>query len=207
MTNSIQRIYPLLIALCLALLSGCFGMYGSGYSTSPTAPVYFAPVGTVSEEQLAFAQHYVKEKFGLDSLVLASITPDRYHLFDGPRNQLIAERALDKLRKDRGPALEGKKSIVIGIANIDMFLESKDWPYALTAREDTRMGLISIARVDPANEGERRKEALFHARFQKLLARNVSVLYYGRSENDNAKSALYAELKSIEELDAVERDF
>jgi len=207
MTQSFRRLFYAAAALCLAILPGCFSHYGSGHSGHSTAPVYFVPVGTISEEQAAIARTYVKKKFGLDSRFLPTISPDRYNLFNLERNKFIAERVMDKVMKYRGSVLEGNKSILIGLINLDIFMESKDWDYVLSARTGERAALISIIRADPENQGERGKEALFRERFHKLLGRSIHTLYYGKPENNNPKSALYDEIRKIEDLDAIEIDY
>ncbi len=207
MTQSLRKMFGVLAALCLTILSGCFGYYGSGQSGSSPVPVYFVPVGTINEEQAAIARTYTKKKFGLDSQFLPTIAPDRHNLFSIERSQFIAERVMDKVMKYRGSVLERKKSILIGLINLDIFMETKDWDYVLSARTGERTGLISIARADPENQGERGKEALFRERFQKLLGRSINTLYYHKPENNDPKSALYDAIRKIEDLDAIESDY
>ncbi len=207
MTQSIRRLNYVAVALCLAILSGCFSQYGSGQSGYSPVPVYFVPVGTISEEQAAMARTYIKKKFGLDSRFLPSVSPDRYNLFSIERGQFIAERVMDKVMKYRGSVLEGNKSILIGLINLDIFMETKDWEYVLSARTGERTGLISIIRADPENHGERGKEALFRERFHKLLGRSINTLHHGKLENKDPKSALFDGIRKIEDLDAIEIDY
>ncbi|MFN0316587.1 MAG: hypothetical protein ACKVQA_16310 [Burkholderiales bacterium] len=207
MTQALRKLFHAVLALSMTFLAGCMGQYGSGQSGYSPVPVYFVPVGTINEEQAAMARTYVKKKFGLESRFLPSIAPDRYSLFNLERNQFIAERVMDKVMKYRGSALDGNKSVLIGVINLDVYTETKDWEYALSAKTGERAGLISIIRADPESQGERGKEALFSERFHKLLGRNINMLYYGKPENNDPKSALFDGIRKIEDLDAIETGY
>jgi predicted Zn-dependent protease len=171
----------------------------------PTPPagrsVHLAPIGDFPIADVeALASHY-REKFGIVVGLLPSIpVPD--DAIDPSRSQLIAERLIEAIKASHQVGAD-PGAVVIGLTNVDMYIAGKSWSYAFSLRVDDRFAVVSSARMN-AYGADQTKQI---RRLQKVVTKNIGVLYFGLLQNNDRGSVLYRGILGPLDLDHVSEDF
>lgn len=163
--------------------------------------VYLVPFGLDSDFSLAWAPAYYRAKFGIDASILPPLPFDET-LMNRPRRQLNAEDSLDYLRQ-KLPALAADPSaVIVAVTSRDLYIPAFDWAYAENFRDDGRFGIVSTARFHPPSWLDRLNPQWFQSRVQKMLTKNVAILYFGLPLSSD-----YTSLLSSGILTGTETDF
>lgn len=166
----------------------------------PSRSVYFAPIGDFpTEDTEALVTHY-REKFGLTIAILPSIAFPR-EAYDRNRKQLVAERLIDTIGATHAIAAD-PAAIVIGLTSDDIYIASEDWRYAYGLRAQGHLAIVSSARLDDGFMGSQRMR-----RLQKMITKNIGLLYFGLSVSDDPGSVLYRNVLGPNDLDKMSEDF
>ena len=157
------------------------------------------PIGDfpVSDTQ-ALVAHY-QAKFDLTVEILPSIEiPDE--AVDSARKQLIAERLIDAIGAARDVSSD-PTAIVIGLTSTDMYIADLSWRYAFGLRANDHLAVVSTARMTH----------FFHfrtmRRLEKMITRDIGILYFGLPPNDDPGSVLYRDIGGPNDLDNMSEDF
>jgi predicted Zn-dependent protease len=195
-------------ALFFLIFCSCFFLLACGcQKPEKVYNIYFVPIGDapISEIQ-ALVSHY-RQKFGLESTVLPRFVPaasDR----DADRQQLMAEPLARSMHTAYAKYLENASSILIGITSEDMYPLSEDWQSCFGWRVgETRSAVVSTARMSLQYEGEPIAVANVTARLEKVVTKDIGILYYHKNASGNPRSVLFNGILGIEELDVVSEDF
>ena len=123
---------------------------------------------------------------------------------DGTRRQLVAERlsalvsgAHPREARDQGTAL-------LGLTTQDMYPSSSGFRWSFSNRSGDRLGVLSTARMNAHNYGLHANDWLLRRRLHKIALRNAAIVTLGRTVNRNTRSVLFADLLSVDGLDAME---
>jgi YD repeat-containing protein len=143
----------------------------------PAKNVYLVPVGLAEGESLQWATGYYKARLGIDVKVLAAIPLDP-KLIDATRNQLNTDKWIEFVAQKYPEISRDPASILIGVTSIDMYIPDFDWSYAENMRHEGRFGMISSARLHPPSLLEKRNPEWLTSRVQKLLTKNLVMLYF-----------------------------
>ncbi len=166
------------------------------------ASVYLAPVGTYPQTEVDQLVSHYREKLGLQITVLPPVrVPEA--AFDRTREQVIAEGLIDALSQT-APAVTDPTAIVIGLTTTDMYIAARDWRYAYSLRAGDRFAVISTARM---GDGLFVDEARRMRRIQKMVTKNLGVLYYRLPQSDDPGSVLYRDILGPQDLDKASEDF
>lgn len=169
--------------------------------------IYFVPLGEFPASRIQGLIGHYHEKLSLDvqALPAVAIPPGA---MDRERGQLVAEPLLAGLRRALPALTADPNAILIGFTSFDMYPRSMDWKFAFGWRSGTeRVAVVSTARLDLHYPGEPCDPALSGTRLRKVVTKDIGILYYGLSQNDDSASVLYGRLLGIEELDAVREEF
>jgi len=170
------------------------------------ADIYLVPVGHFSSALVSELADYYKQKFHLRVSLLPAIElEDR--VVDDNRRQAIAEELIEVIKPKYQHLVTNSKAIVIGLTSTDMYIRAVRWQFAFSFRKYGRFAVVSSARMDPVNLGERTDDTLLRSRLRKMVTKNIGILYFGHPQNDNPQSVLYSQILGVEELDAVGEDF
>lgn len=163
--------------------------------------VYFQPLSTYPiDDAVELSQHY-KQKFELDIDVLDPLPiPDT--AIDPSRGQAVAEQLIDQI-KTAEVLRRDPNAIVIGLTDVDMYIAKLDWRYAFNLRSDGHLAVVSTAVM---HEGGANHDLLMR-RLQKMVTKNLGILYYGLEGNDDPGSVLYRDIGGNRELDRMSEDF
>ncbi len=139
--------------------------------------VYLIPVGLQDNESLCWAPAYYKAKFGIDVEVLAAaaLQPS---LVDPHRHQLDASELLDFVQKTHPELARDPFAILIGVTSRDMFIPDLDWDHAENWRTGGRFAIVSSARLHPPALLDEWNPEWLSSRLQKMLTKNIVMLYY-----------------------------
>jgi YD repeat-containing protein len=172
--------------------------------TVPVQKVYILPIGFSKRESLDWAPAYYKAKLGINVVVLPPIPLDP-KLIDPVRKQLNADDCLDYLPKSQPQISRDPSAILIGVTSHDMYIpeyvEQFGWRYSENLRAGDRFALISSARLRPSSIPDKQNPEWQSSRLQKLLTKNLLVLYFNLPLSSDDTSALRGGLQSGKEID------
>jgi predicted Zn-dependent protease len=177
-------------------------------STSPIEQVdiYLVPVGRFSSALVSELADYYKQKFNLRVSLLPAIELEA-RAIDENRRQVIAEELIEVIKQKHEHLAANSRAIIIGLTSNDMYIRGVNWQFAFSFREYGKFTVVSCARMDPVNLGQGPDDNVLRSRLRKMVTKNVGILYFGHSQNDNPRSVLYSQILGVEELDAVGEDF
>jgi predicted Zn-dependent protease len=121
---------------------------------------------------------------------------------------LIAEDVIQSMLRHYPEYAEDKSAVLIGITGQDMYPRGANWRFCFGWRiPEARAAVVSTARMDLHYEGEPPTEATVQKRLRKVVTKDIGIMTYGKTPNDNPNSVLYNNILGIEELDQVSEDF
>ena len=74
-------------------------------------------------------------------------------------------------------------------------------------RADGHFAVVSSARMDPANWGERGDALRLRTRLRKMLSKNLGIMVYDLPQSRDRRSVLYGPILSLADLDSIGEDF
>jgi YD repeat-containing protein len=143
----------------------------------PAKSVYLIPIGLLQSESIDWAPKYYKAKLGIDVLVLPQAALDP-NLVDPERHQLNASKCIDFLAHLHPDLARDPSVILIGVTSRDMYIPDFDWTYAVNWRSEDRFAVVSSARLHPSPLNEQWNPEWLNSRLQKLLTKNIAMLYF-----------------------------
>ncbi len=166
----------------------------------PAKKIYLIPAGLDSDESLDWAPAYYKTKLGIDVEVLpATSLPN--DLEDSRRHQVDSERFVERLYHSYPELAQDPSNILIGVTSRDIFIPSLGWSYAENYRQDGRFAVVSSARFHPLSLLGHWNPEWFNSRFQKILTKNIAVLYFDLPMSSDYTSLLSGGVLSGREVD------
>ena len=192
-----------LVAFVAMISLGC--TVGGQRSPLPVPPlpagrsVFFAPIGEFPREDAeALVAHY-NEKFGMAIGILPALALPR-EAYDSSRRQVVAERVLDAVAATYGQAAD-PASVVIALVDHDMYIADSTWKFAYGLRVKGHLAVVSTARLDDGLLGNKTQ------RLQKMVTKDIGILYFGLPQSDDPKSVLYKNVLGPLDLDRMSEDF
>jgi predicted Zn-dependent protease len=169
--------------------------------------IYFVPIGNVSRADIDGLVRHYRQKFGLDSTILPALMPGSSDV-NPDRHQLIAENPLESMHKICSRYIDNNLSVLIGITSDDMYPHGQDWRFCFGWRQ-TRIhsAVVSTARMDLHYEGEPANQANETSRLQKMVTKDIGIMYFNRSPSKDPHSVLFNGILGIQELDQTSEDF
>jgi len=148
--------------------------------TFPLAPkkkVYLVPVGLEERESLEWAAAYYGEKFGIDVEILpAEAIPDGME--EAAQHQVDSERLIERMRIEHTDLVADPANILIGVTSRDMTTPSLGETDAENFRQDGRFAMISSSLLHPSGLSKASNPEWFRSRLQKLIGKNIALLYF-----------------------------
>lgn len=192
----------------LGFLILCAFLLASGCKKPEKAyDIYFVPIGDAPISEIQGLVSHYREKFGLESTVLPALVPTASNR-NADRQQLIAEALAASMHTAYAEYLQNNSSILIGITSEDMYPLSQDWQFCFGWRiGEIRSVVVSTARMNLQYEGEPIAVANGTARVQKVVTKDIGILYHHKNASNNPRSVLFNGILGIEELDLVNEDF
>ncbi len=171
----------------------------------PVRHVYLVPMGLTDGESLDWAPAYYKAKLGVDVTVVPPVPLDP-KLVDARRKQLDADKCIDFLRQIHPELVADPFAILIGVTSTDMNIPGFGWRYAENWRSDGRFAIVSSARLHPLSVLGNRNPEWLNSRVQKLISKNVLMLYFNCPMSSDYTSLLSGGVLSGTEVDQMGGD-
>ncbi len=144
----------------------------------PAQKVYLIPIGLTENEPLDWAPDYYKAKFGVDVVLLPAAELNA-GVENSQRHQLNASKCVDFLRHLRPDLASDPAAILIGVTSRDMYIPDFNWAYAENWRTGGHFAIVSSARLHPLSPMDQWNPEWLNSRLQKLLTKNIAMLYFG----------------------------
>jgi len=200
------RSCSLAVVILSLLTTGCFRKSDyvpiSKQDLKGSGKLYLVPLGEFSKLVAEELASYYKTKYGISAETLPTV-----HIPPSARNaerqQLIAEEAVDLVRRVNSEISGNPNAILIGLTTEDMYISQYDWRFSFSWREQGKYAVVSSGRMNLGNvsEDEARK------RFRKMVTKNVGILYFHLPQSDDPRSVLYRNVGGIRELDYMGEEF
>jgi YD repeat-containing protein len=168
----------------------------------PTKNVYLVPLG-LEGESLDWAPTYYKSKFGIGVTVLPSV-PLESGLVDSDRGQVDADKCLDDFIRLKYPDLSRDPSaLLLVVTSHDLYSPRLGWSYTENLRNEGRFAIVSSARLHPWTFFEKLNPEWLNSRLQKLLTKNIVLLYFDLPMSSDYTSLLSGGVLSGGEIDQI----
>jgi len=151
--------------------------------------VFLIPIGLAEAENLDWAPRYYKIKLGIDAVVLPPAAWDS-SLEDPHRHQLDADKCIEFLQRSYPDLARDPSAILIGVTSRDMYIPNFGWAYAENWRLEDRFAIVSSARLHPPSPLDNWNPEWLNSRLQKLLTKNIAMLYFGLPMSTDSTSLL-----------------
>lgn len=166
----------------------------------PEKKVFLIPIGLSNDVSLDWAPAYYKAKFGIDVTVLPP-APWQASLVDPERHQLNSEKCVEYLSQVHPELGNDPFSIIVGITSYDMYIPEFGWKFAENLREGHHLAVVSSARLRPPSFFGRRNPEWLDSRLQKLISKNLAILYFDLPMSSDYTSLLSGGILSGMEFD------
>jgi predicted Zn-dependent protease len=199
-------LFPTVVVVLSLLTSGC--LRKSKYvpidkqSLKGSGKLYLVPLGDFSKLTTEELATYYKAKYGLslETLPPVQIPPSARN---AEREQLIAEEAVDLMRRVNTEISRNPNAILIGLTSEDMYISKYDWQFSFSWREQGKYAVVSTGRM---NLG-RVTDDQIRIRLRKIVTKNIGILYFHLRQSDDPRSVLYRNVGGIRELDYMGEEF
>jgi hypothetical protein len=91
--------------------------------------------------------------------------------------------------------------VVIALVDRDMYIADSTWNYAYGLRDKGHLAVVSTAHLDDGLLGNTTQ------RLQKMVTKDIGILYFGLPQSDDPKSVLYKNVLGPVDLDRMSEDF
>ena len=185
------------------------GFIATGRAQTSKPQLYFVAIGKVPAEMVEDLTAYFATKFTIPIETLTAVGSDRL-AFDEQRSQMVADKLIQAVRFRYPTLAKNPRTRVIAITPDDMYMEAMRgrWAFTFSLRSgDRRFAVVSYARMDPYNLGQRPDYALLRQRLRKMIAKNIGIMYFGLPISDNPRSALFGNVLGVDDLDKMTEEF
>ena len=166
----------------------------------PAKKVYLIPIGLDGREPLDWAPAYYRAKFGIEAELLPPI-PLPEELVNPVRKQVDADKCVEYITNSHLEVASDPSSILIAVTSRDMFIPSLNWSYAENYRDGARFAVVSSARLHPPDFLARWNPEWLHSRLQKMLTKNIAMLYFDLPMSSDYTSLLSGGVSSGPQVD------
>jgi YD repeat-containing protein len=169
--------------------------------TVPTKKVYLVPVGLDDTETLQWAPAFYKSKLDIDVSLLPA-TPVDSKIFESDRDQINANKCVKFLAEKYPEIARDPSAVLIAVTSADMYLPGFVYSnFVENSREEGRYAVVSSARLHPFPLLEKLNPEWLASRLEKILTKNVVLLYFDLPMSTDYTSLLSGGVLSGLEID------
>jgi YD repeat-containing protein len=170
-------------------------------SDVPPKKVYIVPVGLNDVESLQWAPSFYKSKLGIEVLLLPAIPVDS-KIFESGRDQINANKCVRFLVEEYPEIARDPSAVLIAVTSSDMYLPGFVYSHFVeNSREEGRYAVVSSARLHPFLLLEKLNPNWYVSRLEKILTKNVVLLYFDFPMSSDYTSLLSGGVLSGFEID------
>ena len=162
--------------------------------------IYLVPASLDADQSLGWAPAYYKAKFGADVEILPALTLTDEEK-DARRNQYAAEKCIQLITRSYPEQAGDPSNVLIAVTSKDLYISAFDWQYAENFRDDGRLAVVSDARLHPTDYPGRWNQELLSSRLQKMLTKNIAILFANLPLSDDYTSLLSSGILAGKQID------
>ncbi len=166
----------------------------------PAKKVYLIPFDLDADESLDWAPAYYQAKLGVDVSLLPAMRADE-SLIDPRRRQLDSEKCVNFVRKGLPDLVADPSTLIIAVTSRDIFIRSFGWAYTENFRQNGRFAVVSSARLKSTSFWANRNPEWSASRLQKMLTKNIAMLYFDLPMSNDYTSLLSGGVLSGDQVD------
>jgi YD repeat-containing protein len=138
---------------------------------------------------------WLRSKYSLDVQVLPPMASDR-STWDSSRRQYVAELLYSQLKHEHPNLAADPNAYLIGFTDAGMYSVNHQWNSSFTQRDMKRAAVISTDGMQDSlwkriKVGENTVNELFQTRVRRILLKDVAILYWHLSVNNDPTSLLH----------------
>ena len=168
--------------------------------------IYLLPLGQPAVDLLENIPEYIKNKFGIE-LVVLPVLPLDSAVVDASRSQLVAQKVIESMKQAHRELVGDYGNILIGITERDMYIAGDRRKNVFNLRKENRFVVISTSHLETRSLFEPSNPLVMQSRFRKLLIKNIGFLYYLLPLTSDPTSALYGGVEIATDIDWMTEDF
>lgn len=178
----------------IALVLAGTALFGSmALISSPSPSVYIVPLGHLGTSNAQTIAADVSQ--GTDVRVSVLKGFDLPEAVNAQRQQVDAV-ALDAALRDHYANLVSHGKVIIGVTTEDMYTSADPrWQFVFSLAGDYQVAVVSLARMAQADP------LVVEARADTMVAREIGVLHYRAPLVNDPKSILFANVRSVDDID------
>lgn len=142
---------------------------------------------------------WLRETYSLDTQVLSPLPLDAY-TYDATRHLYLAEQMLEEIKQKHPELANDPKAVVIGFTDEEMYAATEHQSNTFTLRGDNHLAIITAHDMEAFHVDALlalpTPEARFINRLQRILLKDVAMLYWHLPRNNNPDSVLYSSLNT-----------
>lgn len=200
--------YLAILTLCLLSISGCMARRAytpiSREELKGSGKIYFVPLGDFSTATAEDLAKYYKNKYGIAIETLPGVPLDTAAI-DTDRHQLVAEAAVEGMKRANPNLVNDPAAILIGLTRADMYIAQYDWQFTFSWRQERKYAVVSDARMSLGAKVVPAEKVA--SRLRKMVTKNIGVLYFHLPQSNDPRSVLYKSVGGISELDLMGEEF
>ena len=175
-------------------------------SLKGSGKLFLVPFDDFPAEITSELASFYRDKHQLEVDILPSV-PLSQEAINQEREQLIAEEAVEIMKRANPKLQKDSAAILIGLTNKDMYIAKYDWRFSFSWRQEGKYAVVSRARMHLPNGDREITEDVIMTRLRKMVTKNVGILCFRLAQNDEPRSVLYRNVGGIRELDYMGEDF
>lgn len=162
--------------------------------------IYLVPLAGFPDTTMERLKAFYRDKYGLNISILPTLSVPRQALNEG-REQFVAEHLIRQLEEMASKLNLAPDSTVIGLTDLDMYIDQYNWRYAFAYRTD-QFAVVSAARMGyPFMEVWPISAEWQETRLRKMVTKEIGVTYYHLPLSTHCKSPLFGKIGGPQELD------
>lgn len=137
---------------------------------------------------------WLRETYALDTEILPAL-PLEPLAYDASRHRYIAEQVLEQMKRNRPDLAADRNAVIIGFTDEEMYAATEHQSDTFTLRSDNHLAIITAHDMEAfhidALLALPTPEARFINRLQRILLKDVAMLFWHLPRNNNPDSVLY----------------
>jgi YD repeat-containing protein len=166
----------------------------------PAKKIYLVAMDLAPEQSLAWATSYYKAKFGIDVEVIPAISISK-DWQDQPDEPVPANNFLQRLADNYPEIVKDPANALIGVTSRDISSFQYGRTFTENIRDHGRFAVVSCARFRTTSFLARWNPEWLNSRLQKMLTKNIVMLYFDLPMSSDYSSMLSGGVLSGPEVD------
>ncbi len=162
--------------------------------------VYLVPLAAFPRPVLERYEAFYKNNYGLDISILPAVSVS-LEAFNQGRQQFVAEQLNLRLQQMKEALHLESDSTIIGLTDLDMYIDQYHWRYAYSYRSGKSAVVSSAQMNSPFMKVWPISNDWLETRVRKLVTQEIAIVYYHLPLSDHCRSPVFGGIGGPEEVD------